>query len=157
MQNEKRRTREDREDIVYRKNSGRRGKGRWRGTKRRQGDSRMARKRAGQGLALENVKPTDSPIYRPPSEFAIRAFRKTFAGYRRDKCKRGNRGRKLHGRRGVPLPIHSRTDAAFLPSLSHSLSLPPPYLSPGFAPALSRSWRESLIVNRQKSIDTREI
>lgn len=40
------------------------------------------RSKGGQGggrLALENVKPTDSPIYRPPSEFAVRAFRKTFA------------------------------------------------------------------------------
>lgn len=33
--------------------------------------SRTARTHAGQGLALENVKPPDSPIYRPPSEFAI--------------------------------------------------------------------------------------
>lgn len=67
----------------------------------------------GQGLALENVKPTDSPIYRPPSEFAVRAFRKTFAALRapRDERERGNRTETAQ-RRGVPLPkySHSRTD-----------------------------------------------
>lgn len=39
------------------------------------GDSRLRMARTydarGRGLALENVKPTDSPIYRPSSEFAI--------------------------------------------------------------------------------------
>lgn len=54
-------------------------------------------------LALENVKPTDSPIYRPPSEFAVRAFRKTFAALgiaERDERERGNRTETAR-RRGV--------------------------------------------------------
>lgn len=83
--------------------------------------------RAGQGLALENVKPTDSPIYRPPSEFALRAFRKTFATLAnaegRERRERGNRTETAL-RRGVPLPKHSRADGRMnalgrrIPSLS---------------------------------------
>lgn len=83
-------------------------------------------------LALENVKPTDSPIYRPPSEFAVRAFRKTFAALgiaERDERERGNRTETAR-RRGVfrflctraRQPASERTnersDAAFLPSFS---------------------------------------
>lgn len=77
-------------------------------------------------LALENVKPTDSPIYRPPSEFAVRAFRKTFAALRdrregRARAWKSDGNRAAQGR--IPLPMYAplasaRSDAAFLPSSS---------------------------------------
>lgn len=63
-------------------------------------------------LALENVKPTDSPIYRPPSEFAVRAFRKTFAalGDRREgraRAWKSDGNRAAQGR--IPLPTYARS------------------------------------------------
>lgn len=83
------------------------------------------RGRRGEGkLALENVKPTDSPIYRPPSEFAVRAFRKTSRrrGTRARAWKSdGNRAR----RRGVfRFPCTRTRPRAYLGRL-HS-SRPPP-------------------------------
>lgn len=89
--------------------------------------ARSGGKGTGEGeLALENVKPTDSPIYRPPSEFAVRAFRKTFTalgiGTERDERERGNRTETARARRrGVFrfLRTRARSDAlAFLSSSS---------------------------------------
>lgn len=126
---------------------GERGRGR-KGRRKRQGGHAYAWRvhtgevrGVGRGrLALENVKPTDSPIYRPPSEFAVRAFRKTSAATRGSPTGTSASveiGRKPRARarcRGVfRFPCmrervsertNERSDAAFLPFL---LALPRPW------------------------------
>lgn len=116
--------------------------------------------RSGEGeLALENVKPTDSPIYRLASEFAVRAFRKTFAATRdrregRARAWKSDGNRAAQGR--IPLPMYARSSAS---ERTIGRRIPPFFLSLSSSPValfVGGSWSPPTRKKRRKTKRERE-